>query len=155
MSYIDNNLLEGEQVLYKSRHHKIIFIWPVMWILFAISFFALGEYVLPEFIFFAGFFVVVSAIHAFAVWTYFISAEFAITNLRVVAKEGFVKRKTMEVLLNRVESIKVNQGVMGRILNYGTVTISGTGGVSDPIEKLRSPLEFKGKIQQQLAGLLR
>ena len=72
-----------------------------------------------------------------------------------MAKEGFVKRKTMEVLLNRVESIKVNQGVMGRILNYGTVTISGTGGVSDPIEKLRRPLEFKGKIQQQLAGLLR
>ena len=152
MGYIDKNLLEGERVIYKTRHHKIIFIWPVVWLLIAITFLALGKYVRQEFFFFAGLFGAVSLIHAFVIWVYFITSEFGITNHRVVVKEGFIKRKTMEVLLNRVESIQVEQGIWGRILNYGTVTICGTGGASDPFEKIRRPLEFKGKVQQQLAG---
>jgi len=152
MGYIDKNLLEGEKVIYKTRHHKIIFIWPVVWVLLAITFLVLGKYVRQDFLFFAGLFGAVALIHAFVIWIYFISSEFGITNHRVVVKEGFIKRKTMEVLLNRVESIQVEQGIMGRILNYGTVTICGTGGASDPFEKIRAPLQFKRQVQQQLAG---
>ena len=151
MGYIDKNLLEGERVIYKTRHHKIIFIWPMVWVLLAITFVALGKTVRPEFNFGAGLFGVVAVLHAFVIWIYFISSEFGITNHRVVAKEGFIKRKTMEVLLNRVESIQVEQGIWGRILNYGTVTICGTGGASDPFGKIRAPLQFKRQVQQQLA----
>ncbi len=151
MGYIDKNLLEGEKVIYKTRHHKIIFIWPVVWVLLAITFLALGKYVRPDFFFFAGLFGAVSLIHALMIWVHYITSEFGITNHRVVVKEGFIKRKTMEVLLNRVESIQVEQGIWGRILNYGTVTICGTGGASDPFGKIRAPLQFKRQVQQQLA----
>ena len=151
MGYIDKNLLEGEKVIYKTRLHKIIFIWPLVWVLFAITFVALGKYVRQDFYFFAGLFGAVALIHAFVIWVYYITCEFGITSHRLVVKEGFIKRKTVEVLLNRVESIQVEQGITGRILNYGTVTICGTGGATDPFEKIRAPLEFKGKVHQQLA----
>ena len=75
------------------------------------------------------------------------------TNRRVIVKEGFIKRSTVEVFLKRVESVQVDQSIWGRILNFGTIIVSGTGGVSDPLSMIRSPLEFKKQVQQQLARI--
>jgi uncharacterized membrane protein YdbT with pleckstrin-like domain len=56
-------------------------------------------------------------------------------------------------LLNKVESIQVNQDILGRILGYGSITVSGTGGTKDPFHKIDAPLEFRKKVQEQIASI--
>jgi hypothetical protein len=55
------------------------------------------------------------------------------------------------VLLNKVEGIQVNQSILGRILEFGSITISGTGGTKNPFHKIDAPLEFRKKAQEQIA----
>ena len=78
-------------------------------------------------------------------WAYvqYTSTEFAVTDKRIIAKTGFISRKTVEMFLGKVESLNVDQSVMGRILNYGTVGIRGTGITEEAIRNISSPLELR------------
>ncbi|CAG0989764.1 PH domain-containing protein [Geobacter sp.] len=71
------------------------------------------------------------------------TTELAVTNKRVIAKFGFISRKTIELNINKVESIQVNQGVLGRIFNYGSLTISGAGNPQAPITGISKPMDFR------------
>ncbi len=159
MGYIHKSLLDGEEIVYLTRRHKIIFAYPVIWLLMsAILFGVKWVYVFkPEInyalMIFSGIFLAAAFIHALVIWIHYLSAEFGITNQRVIVKEGFLKRKTIEVFLKRVESVQVDQSIWGRLLNFGTIIVSGTGGVSDPVNMIRKPLEFKKHVQQRLAGI--
>jgi uncharacterized membrane protein YdbT with pleckstrin-like domain len=159
MSYIHKSLLDGEKIIYMTRRHKIIFTYPVIWLLLsAVLFVVKWMYVFrPEVNFalsiFGGIFLAAALIHAFVIWINYLSAEFGITNQRVISKEGFLKRKTSEVFLKSVESVQVDQSIWGRMLNFGTIIVSGTGGASDPINMIRKPLDFKKQVQQRLAGI--
>ncbi len=159
MGYIHKSLLDGEEIVYLTRRHKIIFVYPVIWLLLsAILFGVKWVFVFkPEINFalmiFSGIFLAASIIHALMIWILYISAEFGITNQRVIVKEGFLKRKTVEVFLKSVESVQVDQSIWGRILNFGTIIVSGTGGVTDPLNMIRKPLDFKKQVQQRLAGI--
>jgi uncharacterized membrane protein YdbT with pleckstrin-like domain len=159
MSYIHKSLLDGEEIVYLTRRHKIIFTWPVIWLLLSAVLFGIKWFFVfrPEVNFalmiFSGIFLSVALIHALVIWIRYRSAEFGVTNRRVIVKEGFIKRNTVEVFLKRVESVQVDQSIWGRILNFGTIIVSGTGGVSDPLNMIRSPLEFKKQVQQQLARI--
>lgn len=73
----------------------------------------------------------------------YISTEIAITNKRVIAKFGFISRKTTEISINRIESIQVDQGIWGRIFNYGSLVVSGAGNPQAPIPGISEPLEFR------------
>ena len=159
MSYIHKSLLDGEEILYLTRRHKIVFTYPALWllvsaILFGVKYFFVFK---PEvnyaLMIFSGIFLAASIIHALVIWVNYLCAEFGITNQRVIVKEGFLKRKTIEVFLKSVESVQVDQSIWGRILNFGTVIVSGTGGVSDPLNMIRNPLDFKKQVQQRLAGI--
>ena len=77
-----------------------------------------------------------------AVFTY-ISTKLAVTNKRVVAKTGFIKRSTIELNLSKVESIQVHQGLFGRILNYGSLVVSGAGNPQAPIPNIADPMSFR------------
>ena len=77
-----------------------------------------------------------------AVFTY-ISTELAVTNKRVVAKTGFIKRSTIELNLSKVESIQVHQGLFGRILNYGSLVVSGAGNPQAPIPNIADTMSFR------------
>jgi uncharacterized membrane protein YdbT with pleckstrin-like domain len=78
------------------------------------------------------------------------ATEMAVTNRRVVIKTGLINRKTIEMLLNKVESIEVNETAAGRMLGYGTIVMIGTGGTSEPFHKMAHPLEFRSHVQQQI-----
>jgi uncharacterized membrane protein YdbT with pleckstrin-like domain len=69
----------------------------------------------------------------------------------VIVKVGLVQRQTLELLLRQVEAISVDQSIMGRVFNYGSVTLSGTGGVRGVFHNIAAPLEFRRKIQSQTA----
>ena len=75
------------------------------------------------------------------------STELAVTNRRVIAKFGFIRRSTVELNLAKVESIRVEQSVMGRIFNYGSIIVTGTGSTMDPIPFISNPIGFRQAVQ--------
>ncbi len=80
------------------------------------------------------------------------STEIAVTTKRLIVKNGFISRSTIEININKVESIQVDQGMVGRILNYGTLVISGTGTSHAPIKGISEPMAFrKAFIESQEA----
>jgi len=85
-------------------------------------------------------------------WIHVFSTELAITNKRVIAKFGFIQRSTVELPHKNVESLHVDQGIIGRILNFGTVVINGTGGVRTPIPDIAAPLEFRRQALSTIEG---
>jgi uncharacterized membrane protein YdbT with pleckstrin-like domain len=92
--------------------------------------------------------VVVGLFFLVAAWIKVHSTELAITNRRVIAKFGFIKRDTVEINLEKVEALRVEQGFWGRILNFGTILMSGTGGSIEPIPNIADPLVFRRKFME-------
>lgn len=164
MSYIDASLVPGESVVYQTRLHWIVMLRHILLglVLFAVAA-ALLSYLLhhPQssitdkhlteggaaaFLFFGIVTIVAGAVRRNA-------TEMAVTTRRVVVKQGLVSRKTIEMLLNKIETIEVSEPMTGRMLGYGSITIVGTGGTSEPFHKLAHPLQFRGQVQQQLEKL--
>jgi uncharacterized membrane protein YdbT with pleckstrin-like domain len=75
------------------------------------------------------------------------STELAVTNRRVIAKFGLVRRSTVELNLAKVESIRVEQTVGGRLFGYGSVFVTGTGSTMDPIPYIADPIKFRQAVQ--------
>ena len=149
MSYIENNLMSGEEITYRAHLHWVVFLWPIIWFVIAILFFISGGDTAVV----GGIFILIAIIHAIGSFVAYKTSEFGVTNKRVVAKTGFIRRNSLEILLTKVEGIQVNQGILGRILGYGSIVISGTGGSKDPFHKISAPLEFRRRAQEQVAGV--
>lgn len=75
------------------------------------------------------------------------TSELVITDRRVLIKVGFIRRHTFEMFISKIESVAVYQGMMGRIFNYGTVEIRGTGGSAESFATIADPLPFRDAIQ--------
>lgn len=129
MSYIEDSLIEGETVLHLARIS-----W---WSQFGLI--ALGVVLLVAVL---GLFFLIAA------WINVRSTEIAITNRRVIAKFGFIRRSTVEINLEKVEALKVEQTFFGRMLNYGTIFISGAGTSVAPIKDIADPLVFRRKFME-------
>ena len=80
------------------------------------------------------------------------TSEYAVTNKRVIAKEGWLSRRTVEMNLPRIESLAVQQGMGGRMLGYGTVDVIGTGGTRERFSRIGAPLEFRRAVQEAQAA---
>mgnify|MGYP001796631707 CR=1 FL=1 len=80
------------------------------------------------------------------------TTETDVTNFRIVHKTGFIKRRTFEMSLDKVESVDVDQSILGRIMNYGDVTILGVGEGKETISTIASPLAFRNSITARPAG---
>lgn len=82
----------------------------------------------------------------------YMTSEFAVTNKRVLFKMGFIRRRSLDRMLAKVEAIGINQSVLGRLLGYGTVVITGTGGVRQPFKNVVNPLELRRQVQKQISA---
>ena len=129
MSYIDESLVAGETILHRGRVS-----W---WSQFGLV--LLGVVTLI---------VVVGLIFLAWAWVRVRSTEVAITNRRVIAKFGFIKRHTVEINLDKVEALRVEQGFWGRLLNYGTIFVSGAGTSVAPFPDIADPLVFRRKFME-------
>jgi membrane protein YdbS with pleckstrin-like domain len=81
--------------------------------------------------------------------------ELALTNKRVIAKWGVLHRYMIEMNLNRVESVQIHQGLLGRMFNYGSLVVSGDGNPQDPIPGIKDPMTFRRillETQEAIAG---
>lgn len=139
MAYLDSI---NERLVYECKTHWIIYVIPILIIFFGfISFSVLPE--LPELGVILALVGIICLIYEIIyAWT----TELAITEKSVIAKWGLIKRDTIEVRINKVESIRLNQGILGRILGYGTVIVVGTGSSSAPIRYIKQPVRFKKEL---------
>jgi len=156
LDYIEQNLITGETVRYRTGLHWIVLLWPCG---FGALVGLMGLGLLSGGLFAknGGEFVVSGLAVAFIGaglcglgWLFRSSAEFAITNKRVILKRGILKRRTAEMFLNKIESIGVDQSLVGRMLGYGIITVRGTGGTFEPFDTVSHPLEFRRQVQEQI-----
>lgn len=148
MRYVSQHLDQGEKVAQHARIHWIVFLGPVVLLLFALLMLAdddpttrpilLAVFGIPG--------ALLLADAAIRYWT----TEFAVTSKRVIFKEGLIRRKTVELLLSKVESINVDQSILGRLLGFGSVVLVGTGGSRDPIKRVADPMGFRAVAQRRI-----
>lgn len=120
-SYVENNIFNGEEVIFETNYHWVHF--------FSLSsFFTLGIYPIIQNNF----------------------DEYVITNRRIIVKKGLFSINTLEMSLNRIETVNVQQSILGRIFGYGNITIIGTGGTKETFKKLQNPLDFRRHFMTQV-----
>ncbi len=147
MGYVESNLLPNEQITYRAKLHWIIYGLPVTVFAIAILVLILGGGATA-----AGAIAVVAAVLLIPPWIRSTSSEFAITNRRVLIKVGLVRRHSLELLLQKIEGIGVDQGIIGRVLGFGTITVSGVGGTKEAFLMISNPMEFRRQVQAGLAA---
>jgi uncharacterized membrane protein YdbT with pleckstrin-like domain len=149
--YIDEILQPGEKVLYSTNAHWIFYLpaigaWIVAIVLFILSR-ATSVDGLIVLCLAASALVAIAALYwTVKAWFHRWTTETDVTNMRVVHKTGFIRRRTFEMALDKVESVDVNQSILGRILNYGSVTIKGVGEGNETIPTIGAPLDFRNHI---------
>ena len=149
MSYVQRVLQPGEVVRHTGSLHWYPYLPGLLCMLAAIGAIAWAELgahlsifwqVLAALLAIAALFLLIP--EWFAWWT----TEIAVTNHRVIYKAGFIRRDTVEILIDKVESVDVDQSIMGRLLDYGTVTVRGTGAGFEPLNGIAHPIELRSHI---------
>lgn len=144
MSYVSELLMSGEKPVYQGKVHWIGYVPPAVLFVFALMFSRAEDNT---------FFGVLALIAlAMLAKTAIIqkTTELAITNRRIVGKGGFIRRYTVELQHGQVESIQVLQTALGRIFNYGSLSIRGTGGSQTVIGCITAPLEFRKQAMEHI-----
>jgi uncharacterized membrane protein YdbT with pleckstrin-like domain len=124
-SYVEGALVKDERIVHLGH----ISLWS-LWHLFA-----LGLLLLPVF--------GLGLIFWVLAYVRYKTTELAITTKRVIVKHGFIRRRTVEININKVESIQVDQEILGRMFNFGTLVIAGAGDPQAPIAGISSPMAFR------------
>ena len=165
MTYVRSNLVSGETVIYETRLHWVVMFWHVVVgsLLLALPGALLLYYALTQkgieprtlqLMEAAAIALLVCGLIVILMGMLRRNAtEMAVTNRRVVIKSGLLSRKTIEMLLAKVESIEVSESAAGRLLGYGSIVVIGTGGTPEPFHKVAHPLEFRNRVQQQIEKL--
>ena len=149
--YIDDILQPGEKVLYSTNAHWMFFLpaiaaWVVAVVFLVLSRMVAAHALMSVCLAFAAVAGLVALYWTATAWFHRWTTETDVTNMRVVHKTGFIKRRTFEMSLDKVESVDVNQSILGRVLNYGSVTVRGVGEGAETIDTIASPLDFRNHI---------
>jgi len=150
LGYVERHLLPNERVIYKTRLHWILFAKPVVVTLAAFALtVALGAVTRIEWLWYLSLLVIGVGLGWGAIHTVeLLTSEFAVTTSRLILKVGIVARYTTELLLGKVESIGVQQKLLGRLLNYGDLVVTGTGGAREIFSRVQDPIGFRNHVQQ-------
>ena len=150
--YIDDILQPGEKVLYSTNAHWMFYLpaiaaWIVVLILLVLSGMTSAVPYLMLVCWASAAVVAIAALFwTLKAWFHRWTTETDVTNMRVVHKSGFIQRRTFEMALDKIESVDVEQSILGRVLNYGNVTINGVGEGKETIRTIASPLAFRSAI---------
>lgn len=162
MGCIEKNLLPGEALVYRTGCHWVVMFWPLVGgIVLGFLGFAFfvggwlatrhgGSYQGAMVVGGIGLLVAVILIGGGIIRR--VSTEVGVSNRRVLIKKGLFSEKSIEVLLPKVESIGINQSMLGRMLGYGSVIVRGTGGTFETFDKIRQPSEFRRQVQALVGG---
>jgi uncharacterized membrane protein YdbT with pleckstrin-like domain len=133
-SYVEGALVKGEKVVHVGK----VSLWS-LW-----HFLVFGVLLLP---------VAVGLVLLVLAYIRFKSIEMAVTTKRVIVKHGFITRNTIEINLNKVESLKVEQSILGRIFDFGTIVVAGTGASHAPISGIANPMAFRKAFVEAQDGI--
>jgi uncharacterized membrane protein YdbT with pleckstrin-like domain len=140
MSYVDSSLVPGEQVIHRARLHWTIYLRGALMACAGLLFFPF---------LFVGLAMVASA----AVRQR--STEMAVTNKRIIMKTGVLSTKTLELNLAKIETVGVDQTFLGSMLDYGTITVVGTGGTREKFNGVFAPIVLRRAVQHASEGVHR
>ena len=157
MGYIDKNLMSEEEIIYTAKIHWFIYLPPLFWLVVGLLLVSVNAdnadsapmrdfqpYFAPVGILL----IIFAAIKFIGAWITRSTTELGITTKRVIAKFGLIRRDTVELNHSKVESFIVGQSILGRIFDFGTLIIQGTGGGQTPIRAVDSPLTFRKEALQ-------
>ncbi len=170
MSYVKKSLVPGETLLYETRHHWLVLLGPLLLslLLVAVAIGLVVESVQAKDnrgaaagasstgIRTMEIGVAVLVVIAIASFGYGLAkrnaTEMAVTNRRVLIKTGLGSRRTLDLMLTRVESIGVEETFWGRMLGYGSVVVRGTGGTPESFVMIAHPQDFRRNVQEQIGA---
>jgi len=163
MSYVKENLMQDEKILFTARINPAVFLPSIL--MFFLSCLLLVQTLLSTpksngpspytlsilssfYLCTWGIILLYAVLLALQAAIIMFTTEFAVTNRRIIAKTGFIRRHTLEMFLHKVESVRVNQNVLQRLLNFGSVTVTGTGGTRESFKAIVDPVGVRGAINQ-------
>ena len=144
MGFIDKHLMRDERVIYTASLHSIIYLLPCLAYL---PFLTLCIAIPSD----VTFIITLFALICCAMWAVQIygGKQFVLTSKRVIIKEGIIWRKVSELMLRKCEGIQVEQSILGRILNYGTLLVT-TGEQTNSYKMIKDPITFSTRINEQI-----
>jgi len=141
MTYIEQSLLKDEKIIFSTKLHPVVFLLPVLLLAAGVFLHFTGySSIILYFALFSGIGALVN----------FISSEFSLTDKRVIGKTGFLRRKSVDLVLGKVESVKIDQDILGRLLNYGKVVVTGTGATQETFNNISNPLKLRSEVNSIL-----
>jgi uncharacterized membrane protein YdbT with pleckstrin-like domain len=150
MKYVRRVLLPGETIIYETGLHWLVYSRAIVLLILAAAIAIASLQIEPQMqIFVQGFAAVVlllALLDALGAAIRRLSTELAVTDQRVIFKQGILARHTIEMNRSKVESVDVDQSVFGRLFGYGTVMVRGTGGSLEPFRKIDNPITFRSHI---------
>jgi uncharacterized membrane protein YdbT with pleckstrin-like domain len=145
MKYIDEILQPGETVLFDGTIHWLVYVPGLLLLLVGAALFASAG-IFPPLVLGAAVVFFLSVVSLLRAWVQRFTTEIAVTNRRIIYKHGFIRRRTIEMNMEKVESVDVSQSIPGRIFNYGDVLIRGVGVGFEPLHMIDNPIKLRNAI---------
>ena len=151
MGYAEKVLQPEEHVIHRSHVHWLIYFPGLLWVsAAAVLLAAEAVFQLLDWVnYVAAVLAIIGILHLLGAAMRRASTEIAVTNKRLIYKVGLLRRNTIEMNLHQVESIEVNQSIAGRLFDYGTVIVRGTGSGIEPIRRVEAPLALRSAVTAQ------
>jgi uncharacterized membrane protein YdbT with pleckstrin-like domain len=149
MSYVQRVLQPGETIRHTASIHWIVYVPGASLIVAALAVFAFAEIaaqgkILAQIV--AGLLGIIGLFLFIREWFTWWTTEIAVTDRRIIYKEGFIRRNTVEMHMDKVESVDVEQSILARILDYGDVIVKGTGTGFEPLKRISAPLDLRNHV---------
>jgi uncharacterized membrane protein YdbT with pleckstrin-like domain len=154
MTYLEKNLMDDETMVHVTRLHAIVLLVPAMIVSILAGTTQIFDDV-PLAYYITGFFLLLASFRLLDRLVLFLTSEFGVTTKRVLGKTGLIRLKTVDIVLAKVEAIRINQSILGRIFDFGDVFVTGTGGTVEVLSFIPYPVIFSKCIQEQLSLLER
>jgi uncharacterized membrane protein YdbT with pleckstrin-like domain len=148
-----------EKLLFNTRIHWIVFTSTVIWLIISLliftlcrswSFFNTILFDHAVYIWLGWLALFITLMHGITAYMRYFTSEYAITDKRILMKTGLMQHKVLEIFLTKIESVHASQNVIGRLLDFGVITISGAGGEKEPLLYVPRPLEFRKIIHAEI-----
>ena len=146
MSYVDSELMSGEKVIYRAHLSRLVYAGAVLCLVFPLA----GLLGPPWLVWVC---LAIPLIVGLAAHVKYTTSVFVVTDQRVLIKVGWIQRRSLEMLLAKIEGIGVDQSLAGRLFGYGTIIVTGTGGTNERFEKIADPMRFRKQVQEQIANV--
>lgn len=161
-SYAEQNLMPNERIIYTTGLHWMTLIFPGIFALLVLFILILDAanttsptaasiHRNPSSLAITILLLVIAGLLFLSRYISYKSSEFAVTNQRLMVKVGWIRRNTLELLLKKIEGVSVDQSILGRIFDFGNITVSGTGGAKSPFQRIAKPMNFRNELYKIIA----